>query len=252
MTLDPVRYSRLKLMALSPAHYQAAAVEETYAMERGSAVDAMVFGTQEVLAWGLNEKGNQRPRTGKDYDAFAADHPGALILTTSEYQEARTQADAVRSSTMAMRLLDGNRQNEITWRFGPRACAGRPDVWVPSHVTELKCTVSSQPRRFRRQARSLGYCGQIVWYMDGLAAAGLAAPEAGYIVAVEGTAPFVVTVFRLNQTDIDRGRRDYRAWFEQLMVCEAANEWPGYSQAVVELGAYDDDVELDFTGVEAA
>lgn len=228
--LEPVRYSRLKLMGLSPAHYHAATKDETYAMERGSAVHSLVLETEEVLGW---EDG--RPRRGKDYEAFAAEHEGAIILTHTEYQMAKAQADAVKANPLAMRLLDGHRENEIAFKIGDRPCGGRPDVWTPSFVTELKCTVSSHPERFAWQAYKLGYAGQLAWYSDALVLLGKAAPEAHYIVAVESKAPYVVTVFRLTRALIEQGRRNYRTWFEQLMVCEATDEWPGYCQAVVPL-----------------
>lgn len=253
MALEPIHYSRLKLMAESPAHYFARAGEDTYSKQAGSALHALVLGTQEVVAWDkVSENGNQCPRRGKDFDRFAADHPGALILTPPELAEAKAKAKAVQSNKLAMRVLAGEHEREVTWSFGGRDCAGRIDCFGPDYVTELKATKSANPRRFRKQARWMGYCGQLVWYGDGLTKAGLCIPEAYYIVAVEQTAPYVVTVFRLSQRDIDRGRSDYRGWFEQVLVCEQANEWPGYCQAIVELGAYDDDMELDFSGVEEA
>lgn len=253
MAFEPIHYSRLKLMAESPAHYRAGSQGTTYSQESGSAVHALVLGTQEVVTWDkVSENGNQCPRRGKDYDAFAAKHPGALILMPAEYAEAKAKAAAVLAHPLAVRVLKGTREKEIEWSFGGRPCAGRPDVFGPDYVTELKATKSSNPRRFRKQARWMGYCGQLVWYGDGLMQAGLCAPEAYYIVAVEQAAPYVVTVFRLTARDVDNGRRDYRGWFEQVLVCEQADEWPGYCEAIVELGAYDDDMELDFSGVEEA
>lgn len=249
MELEPVRYSRLKLMAKSPAHYLAATTEETYSMERGTAVHSLVLETDPVLPWDkLSENGNPCPRKGKDFDKFVADNPGAIILTAAEHKLAKAQADAVRSNKLAMRVLDGHRENEITFKIGARECAGRPDVWTPKFVTELKCTVDASPRGFKRQARNLGYRGQVVWYGDGLLSTGKAEPEAYFIVAVEQKPPFVVTVFRLTPASVDQGRRAYRTWFEQLMVCEDTNDFPGYCSAVVPLESDDED-ELDFGGV---
>lgn len=249
---EPIRYSRLKLMGQSPAHYQSATVEETYSMERGSAVHALVLETQEVLPWDkLTKAGKSAPRTGDEFQAFEAEHPGAIILTAAEYRQAKAQADAVRSNALAMRLLSGQREQEIAWRVGNRSCAGRPDAFGGDFVTELKCTVSAHPERFAWQARKMGYLGQLAWYGDGLMLAGRAAPEAHYIVAVEQRAPYVTTVFRLTPEAVEQGRRAYRTWFEQVLVCEASNEWPGYCQSVVPLDAFEAD-QLDFTGVEEA
>lgn len=248
----PVRYSRLKLMALSPAHYQAATLDQTYAVERGSAVHSIVLETEEVLPWEkISDKGNQCPRSGKDFDKFQADHPGAIILMPGEYRAAKAQADAIRANPLAMRVLSGRRENEIAFKLGGRDCGGRPDSYDRKLVAELKCTVSSKPSKFARQARNLGYKGQVVWYGDGLRAAGLADPEDYYIVASESAAPYVVTVFKLTPDAVEQARRTYRGWFEQLMVCEQSNEWPGYAQGVVPLEA-DETFDLDFTGMDEA
>jgi hypothetical protein len=250
--LDPCRYSRLKLMGLSPAHYQAATVEETYAMERGSAVHALVLETQEVIPYDkLTKAGKSAPRTGEEFKKFEADHPGALILTAAEYPEACAQADTIRANRTAMRLLEGAREQEFAWSFGKRACAGRPDVVARNFITELKTTASSSPTRFPWQARKLGYYGQLAWYADGLATTGRCAAEQLYIVASESRAPYVVTVFALTPAAVEQGRRSYRLWFEQLLACEAVNEWPGYCQSIVPLDVMDEP-DLDFTNVEAA
>jgi len=247
MGLDPVRFSRLKLIARSPAHYASATVEETTAMERGSAVHSLLLGGSPVLAW---EEG--RPRRGKDYDAFVADNPGALILTATEFGKAHAIAESVKRNPLACKVLDGAREYEASWKFGTRACAGRIDVLGASWVTELKITASSDPFKVMYQALRMGWFAQLPWYMDGVMAAGLGTPDSAYIVAVEPAAPFAVTVLRLTDRALDQGRRTYRGWLERLLVCEQSNEWPPYAQSVVELDVPDNDVSLDFGDAEAA
>ncbi len=96
MSLEPLHFSRLKLIARSPLHYAASTVEETTAMERGSAVHSLVLGGAPVVAW---EDG--RPRRGKDFDAFAEQNQGALILTAKEHGKAKSIADAVKANPLA-------------------------------------------------------------------------------------------------------------------------------------------------------
>lgn len=247
MGLEPLHFSRLKLIARSPLHYAASTVEETLAMENGTATHSIVLGGQRVLAW---EDG--RPRRGKDFDAFEADNPGALILTAKAFAESNAMAEAVLANTLARRVLEGRREQELTWRFGSRDCAGRLDVLGDSFVTELKCTVSADPAKVMWQAMRMGWFAQLPWYMDGAMQAGAATPDAAYIVAVEQKAPHAVTVLRLTDRAIDQGRRTYRGWLERLLVCEATDEWPAYSQSIVPLDVPDNDVELDFGEAEAA
>jgi hypothetical protein len=252
MPLEPLHFSRLKLIARSPLHYAASDYEETAAMERGSATHSMVLGGAPVVQWSkLSDNGNPCPRRGKDYELFVAANPGAIILTGKDYSLARAMADAVRSNALARRVLEGQRELELEWRFGDRPCAGRLDVLGDGFVTELKCTVSSDPTKVMWQSLRMGWFAQLPWYMDGAMQSGIGAPEAAYIVAVEQAAPHAVTVLRLTDRALEQGRRTYRGWLERLLVCEATDEFPPYSQSIVELDVPDNDVALDF-GDEAA
>lgn len=253
MTLEPVRYSRLKLMGRSPAHYAAATFDETMAMEVGSAVHSLVLGGQPLVAWRkVSDAGNPCPRRGKDYDAFVADQdPHALILTASEFDAANAIAASVQRNRLAMAALDGEHEVERSWRFGDRACAGRIDALPFDGVSELKITMTADPRRFIWHALRMGWLSQDVWYLDGCAAGG-DARRTCRIVAVEPKPPFAVTVFKLTPQAMDQARRTYRLWFEQLLVCEATNEWPPYAQNEVDLDVPDNDVALDFGESEAA
>lgn len=245
--MDPVRFSRLKLIARSPAHYAGATVEETLAMERGTAVHSILLGGKRVISYG-----KARNEKHAEYQQFKADNPDALILTEAECAKANAMAKAVNANRLAVRVLDGAHELETEWRFGQRGCAGRIDVLNPGWVCELKCTVSSDPDKFQWQAMRMGYFAQVAWYMDGVTAAGLAAPELGYIVAVESTPPFPVTVFAVTQRALEQGRAQYRGWFERLRVCEESNEWPPYAQSVVPLDVPEENGELDFSGLEEA
>lgn len=248
----PVRFSRLKLMGRSPAHYAAATFDETTAMERGSAVHSLVLGGQPVTAWRkTSENGNACPRRGKDYDAFQADNPGALILTPGEFDLAEAIANAVKANRLAMAALDGEREVERRWRFGARECGGRIDALPFDGVTELKISMTSDPRKFIWHALRQGWLSQDVWYLDGCAAGG-DARRVCRIVAVEPKPPFAVTVFKLTPGAMIQARRTYRLWFEQLMVCEASDSWPPYAQSEVDLDVPDNDVALDFGESEAA
>lgn len=240
--MEPLRFSTLKRIGQSPAHYHAALQEESYDMERGSAVHAMVFGTHEVLGW---EEG--RPRRGRDYEAFEADHPGALILTASEYATARAMAKAIQGHREAMSVLDGEVEKTFLWDLNGRPCRGTPDVRndVKRFHTELKTGETSNPRKFKWKVRDFCYHGQLAWYSDGALLAGLPEPTDHYIVAQEAAAPYVVTVFRVKPRTIDLGRRLICLWLETLAACESVDFWPGYVQGIADLDL-EEEMELAF------
>lgn len=234
---DALRFSRLRLMGRSAAHYHGYVDDPSYDMERGSAVHAMLFGNVEVLGW---EEG--RPRRGKDFDAFQADHPDALILTASDFQQSRAMADAVRRNALAMRVLDGEHEQTMLWQREGRWCRGTPDVRNDAQRfhSELKTGETADPRKFQWKLRDFCYHGQLAWYADGAERAGKPRPDAHYIVAVEASAPYVSTVFRVRPAALETGRKLIALWLEQLKVCEAAGAWPGYCESVVELTLADE------------
>jgi hypothetical protein len=63
---------------------------------------------------------------------------------------------------------------------------------------------------------------------------------------VEPVEPYVVTVLRAEEDVLELGRRCVRLWMEQLLTCEAANQWPGYTQGIVPWRAPSQDIEFTF------
>lgn len=238
----PVRFSRLRQFMLSAAHYRAALEEDgadTAALRRGRAVHQLVAGEEPIVYDGV--------RRGRDFEAVKSKHPGADILNVREYDEARAIADAIMGHATARALLvdDVERERTIEWSIGGRRCAGTPDAFNARRVVDLKTTRSSEPRRFVRDGTFRAYHSQVTWYADGIRAAELGDPSELFVVAVEAAPPFPVTVFQLTPTAIDLGRRLYRLWFEQLLACEASDDWPAYAAGVVPFDV-EPPLELDF------
>ncbi len=238
--MEPLRFSRLKLMGKSPAHYAAHVPYETGAMQIGTAADALLLGGQTVLAY------PGAVRRGKEYDAFCEKNPGALILTQKDAAAALGIAEAVNACPDAVRLLTGIRQHTILWDFNGRPCRSTPDVRGDEFLTDLKTGETSDPRFFPFKVRRFAYHAQMSFYETAVACAKLPPVTQSYIVSVEQAPPHVVTVYRLSEQAIELGARLWRLWFEQLQVCEASGQFPPYSQSIVDLELFDDNelVEL--------
>lgn len=251
----PLRFSLLKAMAQSPAHYQHALAggrTETTGMRKGTAVHSTLLGGARVVVY---EDGVRR---GKAWDAFRAQHADATILIPSEAEAVIGMRAAIERHAQAMQLLAGVRERTIQWRIGARACSGTPDVvdyGLAGAVVELKTCRTSNPERFVRDAQWMGYHAQLAWYLDGVAAADptvLEPPRRAAIVAVESVAPYPVTVFELTSTAIEMGRRLWRGWLERLQVCEEAGHWPAYTDAIVPFDVSDMDATILIDGDEVA
>jgi hypothetical protein len=236
----PVRFSNLKYMALSAEHYLQAIrtpYRSSAAQQLGSAVDAMVYATQDVVAY------PGPVRRGKEFDRFCADHAHAIILTKKELALAEGMARGLERNKHAVMLRDGQRQRTITWQINGRQCCGTPDNFSATVIADLKTTKCSDPDRFRWDARRYAYHAQLAWYRNGLVLSGQAKPEAAYIVAVESKAPHTTTVFRLTEQALDLGTRMWRLWWERLRVSEDSEMWPGYRDGIVDLDFADDESE---------
>lgn len=243
---QPLRFSALRQMAKSPAHYAAYVQREantTSEMDIGSAADLMILGGQRVVAY------PGKVRRGKEYDAFEVANADALIVTQAEYRAANGIAEAVAACPDATRILDGIRQRTVWWTNTGRECRGTPDVVsyvlsidedgpgrvdVVPYIADLKTSETSDPRRFIWKVKQFAYHAAASWYMAGLNSRGIEVRDA-YIVAVEQAFPHVVTVFRLSDHLLNVGMRLWVTWFEQLQVCEASGEFPPYSQSIVDL-----------------
>lgn len=245
--LQPIRFSRLKLMGKSPAHYQAGVDLETGSMRKGSALHSYLLGDADRVK--VYE--GKRDKRVRAYQAFLEEHPDCEILSPREAVDVEGMRESLHRHERAMQLLDGIREERIEWSIGGRACAGTPDV-VHLHsggkvVVELKTGQSSAPDIFRWQSRKLAYHAQLAWYARGLEMASVYTPgpvTEQYIVAVESSAPWPVTIFRVTDALRKAGERQCRIWLEQLLVCERTGRWPGYVDADVELD--EEERELDW------
>lgn len=227
----PVRFSRLKRMSQSPLHYHQSCQyddDDTLARRIGRGVHALLFG-QPLVVW-------HKRRQGNEWKEFEAAHEGEEILNEKEHAQALAVATAIRTDPIAAPLLfDGmTLEKKLHWKIDGRACSGTPDSFGPKRVVDLKTARTTEPDRFVRAATWMSYHAQGAWYQDGIELAGLPRPDEFYIVAVESAAPYAVTTLRLTERALDMGRRLNRLWWEQLMGCEASNQWPGYSQSIVD------------------
>lgn len=245
----PVRFSRLKKMALSPMHYQHALEErpDTDTFRKGRAVHTMVLGVGDPV---VTYPGR---RAGKAWEHFETEHKAAGhdILSRADHEKAQRMADAVMRHRTARDLLTKGtvKERQINWAIAGRACSSRIDAYARDYVAELKTSVSAEPFMFTRQATRLYYHGQLAWYQDALACCEPSAPprDGAFIVAVEGSAPYPVTVLELTPFTLAQGRKLARLWFERLLVCEDSNQWPPYAQDIVKWDLPEDDGEFTLT-----
>jgi hypothetical protein len=236
------RFSTLKHMAKSPAHYWHArnnAFEQTAAMRFGSLVHALVLGGYYAVFEGAT-------RRGKEWDAFQLANAGKLIVKSDELASAKQVAHAVMTDPVAAPLLVGEHEKYIEWEHMGRPFRSTLDVLGKTWIADLKTTTNASPELFAYHARRMNYHAQMATYAE--AVGGM--PSTGawidcYLLAVEINPPHGVTVHRLTPRAIDMGRRSLALWHERVRQCEDEGVWPGYCQSVIDLDV-EADVELTF------
>lgn len=262
----PVRFSRLKKMRLSPAHYLDHEENATPSKGKGSALHSVLLGGKRVVVY---EDGARNPKFAK-YQDFMAANDGALILSPKEAVDVVGMRKSIEAHPIAMRLLDGIREQRIEWDFAGRKVGGTPDVVhlepLPAlHVgdfhfpgtmgkagVELKSSRTAAPWSFPWEAKRYNYYGQCDWYKNGIERT-LSYPPGDvldfFIVVVESTKPYPVTVCRVEERALSRARLEWRGWMDQLLECERTGKFPAYTDQVVSIGV-DDDLDLDWSTTE--
>lgn len=242
----PVRFTRLKSLAQSGAHYLDACQEEeldTIAIRMGSAFHASLFENRKVVCY-------HGRRQGKAWERFDKHHQeqNAVVLNTAEYSVAMGMIDSLRKHPRAMELLfDGTtREHTILWTRPDRPqqpCRATPDAFATNRSVELKSARCTEPKWFMREALKRFYHAQLGWYDDGLEVEFGARPAESYIVAVENAKPFTTTVFRLPAETREAAVKLCRKWWERLLAAETLNIYGGY---------VDSDVDLELPASELA
>jgi hypothetical protein len=248
---EPVRFSRLKKMALSAAHFAEGFGPETAPMRKGSALHAYLLGGEKNVA--VYTEGARNPNFGK-WKVFQAQNAGKHILIPSELATVAGMRKSLERHTRAMALLDGIQERRIEWTDAGRACMGTPDVVIPKNGrtigVELKTCVTSHPERFVWQCRKMNYHAQCAWYKRGIELCGNYQPalvDEFFVVVVESAPPYPVTVFKLDQESLEAGAKMNRLWLEQLLVCERNNHFPAYAESDVLLSVVETETELDWS-----
>jgi hypothetical protein len=231
-----VRWSKLKEMAKSPAHYRYALDHprpDSPSLLLGRAFHCLLFEPRSYAKRFVVSDLNKNSNAWKE---FKAAHEGFDFLTSEQETTAKRMAEQVMGHPRACVLFTGGKAEfEIEWTYKARIgsekyeipCGARPDYWGPAGLVDLKSTVRAGPMDFGREVVRYGYHGQSAFYTDGLLASGLKV-EAQWIVAIENEAPHEVAVYRLPPDVVTLGRERYFLLMDRLWRCEQAKDWPAW------------------------
>lgn len=266
-TLDvdgTLHFSHLKKLALSGVQYLHAVnseTEPTRDMLIGTVAHLLLLGARTGAKPVVCYKGSIR--RGKEWDAFAAEHADAEIVSASEWDEAEKIAEAVRRSPIARARLDGARlEVPLVWEESGIKCStsGVDIIPVNEDLGDLKTTFTTFPPAFKSHAFKMLYPQQLAFYCRGARANGID-PKKLFVLGVERKAPYEVVELDLTEDMIAFADKSVSLWFEELRrnllsIPEPTSiyDWPGYAQAPLEwdVPAWATDNEDDLDDEEAA
>jgi exodeoxyribonuclease VIII len=239
--------SALSHLKRSPRHLRQhldTPVEPTPAMLLGSATHTAILEPDQFDARYMRAPDvDRRTKEGKALiDSIYAAYPGVALLKPDEYDRCIGMRDAVHGCETASNLLHGTGDVELSfvWEHENGVLRkGRADrvSWeiAGGTIVDLKTTKDARRSAFERTIFAMGYYNQGAGYVDGIRAQSLAIKHYT-IIAVESEAPYGVCVYRMRDEVIEAGRIENAALLEKYAACLAANEWPGYSDEIMDIG----------------
>jgi hypothetical protein len=175
-----------------------------------------------------------------NYKTHAAQHArdrarnaGVTPLLGKEVWQVEAMAAAILAHPIAGTFRDGgDTEVTMTWtdpEFG-FPCKLRVDH-LPHNLVDLrdvKSAVTANPRDFERSAWEHGYPQRAAWYLDGVEICTGHKPSYYWFIAVEKKPPFLVSVMKYPEEDIEWGRVLNHQARERFAECLERNQWPGY------------------------
>ena len=172
---------------------------------------------------------------------FKTKHAEKEVITAQEYYRMLAIVNSLRTSPRAEQFLaTGSGVSELTcvWQDVTTAiwCKARLDfVQRGSRVVDLKTTLDAARDAFARSSFSFGYHLQAAHYLEAWSAAGDNERPSFLFVALEKTPPFGCSVFCMDPSSVELGRRKLDLLLERWAWCESDDDWPGYEEGIQDL-----------------
>lgn len=230
--------ARLLLEPGGPAKFAGPPRVEKKEYDLGHVVHALVLGKGSditvVKADSWRTKAAQEARN-------EAREAGRVPVLREMFQNAQRVAGAVWEHPLASILLEQGTPELSIYAHDPETgerLRCRPDWYRGTAIVDLKTTKDAAPQRFRKSVAEYGYFQQAAFYIDVAALAGIEV-ENFYFVAVETTAPYLMSVTQIDERDIELGRRLNRAAINLFARCRATKTWPALPVEIPHLGLTD-------------
>lgn len=223
----PVSNSRLSAFKRSPSHliqYLTSDKLQTPAMAFGSAFHMALL--QPDLfdgSYAVAPEVDRRSKEGKlAYDKFVYEADGKTVISSADNATIEDMILRIRSNSVANELLSACKgfESEFHWNNVDTGIPMRGfiDAIGPSFLIDVKTTTNADPDIFKWDIKRNYYHRQAAIYLDAI---DLEHYDDYYIIAIEKTEPYGVSVTRLLPETIEEGKRimidqllEYKYWVE--------------------------------------
>jgi hypothetical protein len=239
--------SGLKWLRRSPAHYRAWCVgeidrQDTKALRLGRIGHVCVLEParfdREVLV--EPDFGDKRsPRVRADLAAWReAQSLDAIFISEGERESLMRIRDAVWGNAFARNFIE-NSIAEVSMRFRDDEtgvpCKIRMDAFSEKFnaAADLKIVLDASPKAFSKSAYNYSYHTSQAFYVNGARILGM--PVENYVfIVVEKEPPYVVQCYHLDEAAEEVAFKQLSRDLPLLAKCAKQNNWPGYSQRMLE------------------
>jgi exodeoxyribonuclease VIII len=252
--LPYISASGLKVLARSPAHYQAWLTlprVETPALFAGTLIHTAVIQPEllETDYTVIPDDLDRRTKAGKERWA-EIEESGKKPVKQEDMENAKLVAGAVHAHPLAGSLFEPDDESaseiSIFWEHGvildgvaqTIQCRGRPDRikkmgnrWI---LVDLKTT--DDVTRFEHSIAAYQYHLQIAHYLRGLSTTDKFAPvDHALFVAVEKAPPYGVGIFELSQSYLQKGYEECERLYRIFAQCVRDDKWESYPAIIREV-----------------
>ena len=245
LALDRLSPSGAKVLTRSPAHYRHHRDHppvETPALRIGKALHSLALEGRAAfdLAFTVAPECDRRTNAGKALWAdFTAASEGKTVLTASEAELVEGMAAGILAHPLTPALIEGGTPELSMLWTDPESgaeCKGRADLarLADGCLLDLKTALSAAPGDFARSVLAYGYHCQAAAYESGCKALGAEIRDFLFVV-VEKSPPFLAAVYRLPDSFLELGRRQWAAACRTYAECRERDAWPGYAPGITEL-----------------
>ena len=250
INIDHISWSGLREFKKSPAHYLAylerKKEEPTDAMKRGSAVHCYVLRPDDFeKEYCVAPKLDLRTKNGKeDFGRFRNDNPGKIILSVGEHALVKGIGESIKYEARKYVEVLQTTEQELRWRHPSGIdVLSYLDGVGGDFFLELKTVQDADPKTVRRNAWFEGHIHQMSLYYSGLKEkASIDIP--GFLISCEASKPYGCSIFRVDQSVLERVYREVNAWIYEFSEWADTQEAESYQHWVSFKGYYDFEIKF--------